>query len=47
MSIAFRVCGLRGNLKSDVVKTAQVLKNGFKKFKSIAGYKNTSLHFAC
>jgi hypothetical protein len=48
MSIAFRVWGLRGNLKSDIVKKAQVLENGFNKFKSIADYKNTSLlHFAC
>jgi len=32
MSTAFRVWGLRGNLKSDVLKRAQVLKNGFNKF---------------
>jgi hypothetical protein len=48
MSTTFRVWGLRGNLKSDIVKKAQVLKNGFNKFKSMAGYKNTSLlHFPC
>ncbi len=34
-------------MKSDIVKKAQVLKNGFNKFKSIAGYKNTSLLHFC
>jgi hypothetical protein len=40
--------GFEGNLKCDTVfKKNQVLKIGFNKFKSIAGYKNTSLLHLC
>jgi len=40
--------GFEGNLKCDtVLKTSKVLKIGFNKFKSIAGYKNTSLLHLC